>query len=93
MPDSKAIRYLAVSVTLVAVLILATLGCVWHHHATSTDTNCSICHLNHQAMGRLVISDRAPALALVGTRIDPREPAFVNGPVISRIPARAPPTA
>jgi hypothetical protein len=93
MPDSKAIRYLAVSVTLVAVLMLATLGCVWHHHATSTDTNCSICHLNHQAMGHLVISDRAPALAPVGTRIDPREPAFVYGPVISRIPARAPPTA
>jgi hypothetical protein len=93
MPDSKAIRYLAISVTLVAVLILATLGCVWHHHATSTDTNCSICHLNHQAMGHLVISDRAPVLAVVGKRIDPREPAFIYSLVVPRIPARAPPTA
>jgi hypothetical protein len=93
MPDRKAIRYLAVSVTLVAVLMLATLGCVWHHHATSTDTNCSICHLNHQAMGHLVISDRAPALALLGPRLDPREPAFIYGLVVPRIPARAPPAA
>ena len=93
MPESKAIRCLTVCVTLVAVLMLATLGCVWHHHATSTDTNCSICHLNHQAMGHQVPSDRAPALALLGTRLDPREPAFISGPVISLIPARAPPAA
>jgi len=93
MPDRKAIRYLAVSVTLVAVLMLATLGCVWHHHATSTDTNCSICHLNHQAMGQMVVSDRAPALTLLGARIDPREPAFIYGLVVPRIPARAPPAA
>jgi len=93
MPDEKAIRYLAVSVTLVAVFVLATLGCVWHHHASSTDTNCSICHLNHQAMGHPLLSDRAPALAVVGTRRDPREPAFIYGPVVHRIPARAPPTA
>ena len=91
MPTKKAIRYLAVPVTLVAVLMLATLGCVWHHHATSTDANCSICHLNHQAMGQMVVSDRAPALTLVGTRIDPREPAFIYGVVVPRIPARAPP--
>jgi len=93
MPESKAIRCLTVCVTLVAVLMLATLGCVWHHHATSTDTNCSICHLNHQAMGHLVISDRAPELVLVGKRIDPREPAFINGLVVPCIPARAPPAA
>jgi len=93
MPNKKAFRYLAVPLTLVAVLMLATLGCVWHHHATSTDTNCSICHLNHQAMGRMVISDRAPVLAVVGTRIDPHEPAFIYGLVVPRIPARAPPTA
>ncbi|MGB9242173.1 MAG: hypothetical protein WCC03_02390 [Candidatus Acidiferrales bacterium] len=79
--------------TLVAVLTLATLGCVWHHHASSTDTNCSICHLNHQAMGHPPASDRAPVLAAIGARFDPREPAFVYGPVISRIPARAPPAA
>jgi hypothetical protein len=93
MPDSKAVRYLAVSVTLVAVLMLATLGCVWHHHASSTDTNCSICHVNHQVMGHPLAQDRAPALTLVGTRLDPREPAFIYGPAVSRIPARAPPTA
>jgi hypothetical protein len=93
MPNKKAFRYLAVPLTLVAVLMLATLGCVWRHHATATDTNRSICHLNHQAMGQMVVSDRAPVLAVVGTRVDPGEPAFIYGLVVRRIPARAPPAA
>ena len=79
--------------TLVAVLMLATLGCVWHHHVSSTDANCSVCHLDHQAMGHPLAQDRAPALAFVGTRVDPREPAFIYGPETSSIPARAPPAA
>jgi hypothetical protein len=93
MPGKKAIRYVVVPVALVALLALATLGCVWHHHANSSDTNCSICHLNHQVMERPVASDRAPELSPMGTRPDPREPDFVSGPAVRRIPARAPPSA
>ena len=74
MPNKKAFRYLAVPLTLVAVLMLATLGCVWHHHATATDTNCSICHLNHQAMGQMVVSDRAPAALSTGIGSDTQKP-------------------
>ncbi|MGH9745251.1 MAG: hypothetical protein ACRD59_03975 [Candidatus Acidiferrales bacterium] len=93
MPDQKAIRYVVVPVALLAVLVLATLGCVWHHHASSSDTNCSICHLNHQAMDHPQAADRAPSLCSLGARPDPCEPEFVSGPEILRIPARAPPSA
>jgi hypothetical protein len=93
MPNKKAIRFVVVPVALLALLALATLGCVWHHHASSSETNCSICHLNHQAMERPVASDRAPELSPMGTRPDPQEPVFVFGPAVLRIPARAPPSA
>lgn len=93
MPKHRTIRTLVVPVALLALLVLTTFGCVWHHHATSADTNCSICHLNHQAMERPIAVDRAPALALLGTHPDPLEPEFVSGPAVPRIPARAPPSA
>jgi AcrB/AcrD/AcrF family len=72
MPNKKAFQYLAVPLTLVAVLMLATLGCVCHHHAT--DTKCSICYLNHQAMGQMVVSDRAPAALSTGIGSDTQKP-------------------
>jgi len=93
MSDKKAIRRVVVPVALLALLALATLGCVWHHHANSSDTNCSICHLNHQAMERPDATDRAPALSQLGPSPDPQAPEFISGPAILRIPARAPPSA
>ncbi|HWZ54254.1 MAG TPA: hypothetical protein VNV84_05835 [Candidatus Acidoferrales bacterium] len=93
MSDKKAIRYVVVPVALLSLLVLATLGCVWHHHASSAAANCSVCHLSHQAFEHPVASDRAPALGPVGSSPEPREPEFVSGPTISRIPARAPPAA
>ncbi|MGA8144444.1 MAG: hypothetical protein WB987_11195, partial [Candidatus Acidiferrales bacterium] len=89
----KTVRRVVVPVALLSLLVLATLGCVWHHHANSSETNCSICHLNHQAMERPAALDRAPVLAQLGARPDPQEPEFNSGPAILRIPARAPPTA
>ena len=93
MPKHRTIRRLAVPVALLALLVLTTVGCVWHHHASSADTNCSICHLNHQVIERPLAVDRTPALALLGAHPDPFEPEFVSGPAVSRIPARAPPSA
>jgi hypothetical protein len=84
---------LGVPVALFALLVLTTVGCVWHNHASSMDTNCSACHLNHQVMERPLAADRAPALALLGSHPDPLEPEFVSGPAVLRIPARAPPCA
>jgi hypothetical protein len=93
MSDKKALRYLAVPVMLLAVVALATLGCVWHRHASSTDTNCSICHIDHQQMANPHVSDSTPALAMVGRRCEALRSASAGGPVMLRTPVRAPPTA
>jgi hypothetical protein len=94
MAERKAIRYLVVTAALVALLVFATtLGSVFHHHASSTDTNCSICHFTHQVMERPLVADRAPALASVGPYFEPQELDFVASPLAPRLPARAPPSA
>jgi hypothetical protein len=92
MSSHKAIRCLLVPVALIVLLVfVTTLGSVWHHHATSSEANCSICHLNHQPMERPLASDRSPALAQFGFRPEPSEPAFTPAPLAPRLPARAPP--
>lgn len=94
MAERKAIRVVAVSVALLALFVLAaTLGGIWHHHAGASDTNCSICHFNHQPMERPLASHREPALATVGRCPDPKEPGFLANPETPRLPARAPPSA
>jgi hypothetical protein len=92
MRKPRAVRYVVVTVALVALLVfVTTLGSVWHRHAGSSDANCSICHLNHQPMERPIASDRTPALAQLGFRPEPSEPAFTPTPFAPRLPARAPP--
>jgi hypothetical protein len=82
------------SLALLSLLMLATaLGGVWHHHGSSTDTNCSICHLNHQPVERPLASHREPALDLLGLHPDPPEFQLAPDPETLRLPARAPPTA
>lgn len=92
MPKSRVIRCLAVTVALLALLVLTTTGIAWHHHC-STETNCSICHLSHQSIEEPLATYRAPLLGVVGAHTDPAEPIFVARPVIRRLPARAPPFA
>jgi hypothetical protein len=92
MRKTRAIRYVLAPVVLVALIVLAmTLGSVWHNHANCSPTNCSICHLSHQVMERPLASDRTPALAQLGTRPDPSEPASAPARLAPRLPARAPP--
>lgn len=94
MPSRKPIRYLLVPTTLLALLVLTmTLGGVWHHHSTSSRSNCSICHLSHQPMERPLAGDRTPTLAAVEIEAQPFEPRFTPSPVIPRLAARAPPVA
>ncbi|MGH9683154.1 MAG: hypothetical protein ACRD4S_06040 [Candidatus Acidiferrales bacterium] len=88
-------RRLLVPLALVALLVLGTtLGSVYHHHATSSETNCCpICHLSHQSVERPVATNRTPVLAPLG-----RGPELqILGPaailVIHPLPARAPPSA
>jgi hypothetical protein len=92
MHKTRAARYVLVPVALVALIVLAmTLGSVWHNHANCSPTNCSICHLSHQVMERPLASDRTPALAQLGIRPEPSEPAFTPSRLAPRLPARAPP--
>jgi hypothetical protein len=94
MVERRAIRYVVVSVALLALLfVTATLGGIWHHHSKVSDANCSICHLNHQPMERPLASHREPALTTVGHRPDPQEPGFTLNPETPRLPTRAPPSA
>ena len=92
MRNQRSIRRLLVPIALIVLLIfVTTLGSVWHHHADSSEANCSICHVNHQPMERPLASDRTPALAQLGFRPEPAEPAFTPCHLAPRLPARAPP--
>jgi hypothetical protein len=94
MAEKSAIRCVAVSVALLALLVVTmTLGGIWHHHSKVSETNCSICHLNHQPMERPLASHRELALTTVGHRPEPQEPGFAPNPETPRLPARAPPSA
>jgi hypothetical protein len=88
---AKPVRYLAIPVALLALLMLVmVLGSVSHHHAGS-DANCSICHLSHQPIDHPQPGHREPSLAQVGVQIEIQEPEFAPSPVAPRLPARAPP--
>jgi hypothetical protein len=94
MKRRSPIRSFAVPVVLLALLVFAmTLGAVVHTHAGSTESNCSICHLNHQPIDQPFVADSVPSLAQVGIRTDfapPPDSPFQPAP---RLPARAPPSA
>jgi hypothetical protein len=93
MPKRKAIRYLVVTAAMITLLLFATtLGSVFHHHASSTDTNCSICHLTHQPITPQVATC-ASVVAAVAMLFEAPEPQFVSSAVAPRLPARAPPSA
>jgi hypothetical protein len=90
--NQKTIRRLLVALALIVLLFVPlTLGSVWHHHANSSEANCSICHLDHQPVEPPVATDRTPALAQLGLRPELAEPAFTPVPFAHRLPARAPP--
>ncbi|HEV2299189.1 MAG TPA: hypothetical protein VGR72_11810 [Candidatus Acidoferrales bacterium] len=85
---------LAVFVAVVAMLLVvaATTGCVWHHHATaSAETSCPVCHLGHQSFQQPAVIQTAPTLIQAGPGPVLLDPLFVRGPVSSRAPTRAPP--
>ena len=94
MRNRSSIRRLIVPVTLLLLLVVGMTLCnVSHHHAGSTDANCSICHLSHQAIDQPLPADSTTALAQIGVYSDPQEPGFTPSPIKPRLPARAPPTA
>jgi len=82
---------LAVLALLLVAAPLAT--SMWHHHAGSSDTNCPVCHFNHQPMDRPTDGLRISPTELVTFRSAPSEERFISNRDILPLPSRAPPTA
>jgi hypothetical protein len=94
MRTRSSIRRFVVPVTLLLILVVGMTLCnVSHHHAGSSDANCSICHLNHQPINQPLLSHSTTTLAQTGVNPDPQEPGFAPSPIEPRLPARAPPIA
>jgi len=93
MRNNKQIRRLIVPVTLLLLLVVGMTLCnVSHHHAGSSDANCSICHLSHQAIDQPLPSNSFTILVQTGVKADPAEQGFTPSPIKPRLPARAPPS-
>jgi hypothetical protein len=91
---SKYTRYLVVPLALVALLVITTtLGNVWHHHDSNSETTCPICHFNHQPIEKPLAGNRLPVLMPVSSSPDVFQPSLEPTPDSHRIPARAPPSA
>jgi hypothetical protein len=93
-PSQKTIRLLLVALAILAVVFATTLGAVWHTHEHTSEANCVICHLNHQPIDNVLWFDPGlPDFAPVGAQREPPESILTQNPLISRVPARAPPSA
>lgn len=94
MRRGRLIRHRIVPVALLSLLLIGmTLVSVCHHHADSSETTCSICHLSHQPIDRPLAIDPAPAVTLESPAPEPRDTGIAAALVIQRLPARAPPSA
>lgn len=83
-----------VIVVVVAMLVAAPLvASLYHHHAGSSDTNCPVCHFNHQPMDRPVASGRLPSFDVIQERPFPVEAQVVAARTAPPLPSRAPPVA
>ena len=92
MQKPRQVRYLILPVALLALLLVGmTTGSVWHHHTGSSESTCPICHLSHQPIDRPLATKEAPSFALVAPTSEPRVCGLAPNPVITRVPARAPP--
>jgi len=89
--ENRTILSLFVALLLVTLASLVTAGSVWHHHQNSTETNCPICHLNHQPFEPPLTGNPTRILAPIGLQAEVQDLADSPAPVIPRLPARAPP--
>ena len=77
---------------LFAMLVAAPLvGSLNHHHAASSDTNCPVCHFNHQPMDRSEAGQRPPSFDVIHDRTMPVESRVVDSQAGPPLPSRAPP--
>jgi hypothetical protein len=88
MADRKRIWRVVVPMVLLVLLLGATLGTVWHHHADSAADTCSLCHL---VIAPAVAGISACHLIPVGAGPVSHYLNFISQSVPPQIPARAPP--
>jgi hypothetical protein len=91
---SKYTRYLVVPLALVGLLVITTtLGNVWHHHDSNSESACPICHFNHQPIEKPLAGHRLPVLVPISSNAEVLQPSLEPAPDSPLIPARAPPSA
>jgi hypothetical protein len=88
MSDQRRTWRVVVPLVLLVLLLGATLGAVWHHHANSASDTCSLCHL---VIAPTVAGIRACALVPIGAGPLPQYINFIAQTAPPQIPARAPP--
>jgi hypothetical protein len=88
-------RSLKIVLVTLAVLLVAAplLAGLFHHHASSSDSNCPVCHFNHQAMDRPLAEHRLPSFEVVREEPAPVDTFVPAVQAAAPLPSRAPPSA
>src|SRR6266436_10153242 len=90
----NTIRFLGVSLALVAMLVFSTvIVSGWHHHDSANDAQCPYCHLGHQAAVQPETTHRIAELLPLASLPLPEDSNPAISPVSSHIASRAPPSA
>ncbi len=79
---------LVVPIALLALVVGATLGGLWHHHANTPADTCPICHLSHQAIAPSPASIRVSIPAPRGFGPEPERHDFTIPARCHRTPPR-----
>jgi hypothetical protein len=92
MTARKTIRFLGITLALVALVIFAT-GVVsdWCHQGPSGDAHCPYCHLGHQTPAQLVAAASVSSLKPVAYLPPSAEIVLVAAVTFSQTAPRAPP--
>ena len=78
--DRRHIWRLVLPIALLALVLGATLGGIWHHHANAPADTCPICHLSHQAIAPAPASIRVGIPAPEGPDRSPK--GITSGPAL-----------
>jgi hypothetical protein len=89
--DGRQIWRMVLPIALLALVLGATLGGIWHHHANAPADTCPICHLSHQVIAPPPASIRVGIPAPREPGPEPQRDNFSPSPTARRLPARAPP--
>ena len=90
----NTMRFVGVSLALVALLVFATVVVSgWHHHDSVNDAQCPYCHLGHQVAAQPETSQSVTVLLPFSSLPLPEDSAPTVSAVSSNIASRAPPSA